>query len=138
MVENKNEDFVEEVEADFVDIKNSFLNKNEKKVRIRKIHNAILNLYSIVVLIIYILLGVFLKIWHPTWIMLVSIPFVASFLYSLRNGKNIIRNIIFPLLVIVYIIVGFTTKLWHPTWVMFLLYPLSEAIFTLIDKIKKN
>ena len=78
--------------------------------------------YPIIVTGLYLLMGFFLNIWHPTWLLFLTIPMY----YTAIEGEGFDFNRIpFPLLVVpLYLIMGFAWDWWHPGWLIFLTIPI--------------
>ena len=71
----------------------------------------------------YILIGVFLNIWHPTWLLFFVIPCYYMLAEFLKSGDW--NTFPFPILcVILYLAAGFDYGWWHPMWVIFLTIPI--------------
>lgn len=79
--------------------------------------------YAAVVGVAYVVLGACFNLWHPGWLIFLTIP-----LYYLpaaqRSPLRLLGN---PVMVtIIYLLLGFECGLWHPGWVVFLLIPLLQ------------
>ena len=77
--------------------------------------------YSLVVVVSYLVLGFFFNLWHPGWILFLTIP-----LYYLPDSeRGYLRLLGNPVMVtIIYLLLGVYCNLWHPGWLIFLLVPL--------------
>ena len=77
--------------------------------------------YSLVVVVSYLVLGFFFNLWHPGWILFLTIP-----LYYLPDSeRGYLRLLSNPVMVtIIYLLLGVYCNLWHPGWLIFLLVPL--------------
>ena len=70
--------------------------------------------------------------WHPTWIVLLSIPLIGSLFSAIKDRK--LSNFAYPILTtMIFLWYGFTESLWHPTWVVFLTIPCYYAIAHYIE-----
>lgn len=81
--------------------------------------------YPVAVTFAYLLLGCFFNLWHPGWILFLTIP-----LYYLpakdRRPLKLLSN---PVMVtIIYLLLGIECNLWHPGWLIFFLVPLLNAV----------
>ena len=76
---------------------------------------------SLVVVVSYLVLGFFFNLWHPGWILFLTIP-----LYYLPDSeRGYLRLLGNPVMVtIIYLLLGVYCNLWHPGWLIFLLVPL--------------
>ena len=82
--------------------------------------------YPVLVALIYTLMGALANMWHPGWILFLTIPIYYTALH--KNEFNINR-IEFPLLITpIYLMLGFIWDLWHPGWVLFLTTPLYYSM----------
>ena len=82
--------------------------------------------YPVLVALIYALMGAFANLWHPGWILFLTIPIYYT---ALRKNEFSVNRIEFPLLVTpIYLMLGFIWNLWHPGWVLFLTIPLYYSM----------
>lgn len=110
---------------------------NEKDQKKRKIKDKIISVYTLLVVIGYILLGAFLDLWHPAWILFISIPLVDSIIEAIFQKDA--KKFAFPVLaVIVFLFVGCVYHIWHPTWVVFILIPVYYSLVPGGVKVKVN
>jgi hypothetical protein len=100
----------------------AFDTDGEKEKRpLGKIRRALLPIYPIIVTAVFVLLGMGFGIWHPAWILFMTIP---VFYAGLTNC--------FPVLVTgIYLLVGFSSGVWHPTWLVFLTIPVFYTARTI-------
>ena len=79
--------------------------------------------YVTITAFIYVLIGVIFRIWHPTWLLFLTIP-----VYYMWEEFKVSRDwceFPYPILcVILYLAVGFDYGLWHPMWVIFITVPI--------------
>ncbi|MBQ2954187.1 MAG: helix-turn-helix transcriptional regulator [Clostridia bacterium] len=80
--------------------------------------------YPLFVTIAYLVLGIYFHMWHPGWIIFLTIP-----LYYLPESERApLRLLGNPVMVtIIYLLLGTMCNLWHPGWLIFLLIPLLNA-----------
>lgn len=108
-------------------------NKRKSKVR-RIVEESINSIYVVSITILYVVLGCLYNLWHPAWILFVTIPIVPSIISAISNRK--FKNFAYPVLVVaVYLYLGCVYNLWHPYWFLFITIPLYYVIFGAIDKI---
>lgn len=80
--------------------------------------------YPCLVLLLYLLMGFCLHLWHPGWIIFLTIPLF----YLPKGERNFSRLMCNPAMVtIIYLLMGFYLNLWHPGWLIFLTIPLFQA-----------
>ena len=100
---------------------------SESDQKKRKIKEKISSVYVLLVVIGYILLGSLLDLWHPAWILFISIPLVDSIMEAIIQKNP--KAFAFPILaVIVFLFVGCVYDIWHPTWIVFILIPVYYSI----------
>lgn len=83
--------------------------------------------FPIVVAIVYVLFGYLLKIWHPFWLIFLTIPIYYHFAAACftKTKKGFALSMPVPeIIVLIYLTCGFLIGIWHPTWIMFLLIPI--------------
>ena len=78
----------------------------------------------LICLIIYLFVGFYFNLWHPTWVIFFLIPCMPVLL----GLKKIIFS--YPLFcVIAYILLGVFFHFWHPGWLIFLTIPVVWILF---------
>lgn len=93
--------------------------------------------FPIFVTILYLGLGFAFGLWHPGWILFLTIPAYYSIVgwFSGRRRHCFLRA--FPytiLMVIAFLCMGCIWGLWHPGWILFLTIPMYYAIVKPIDR----
>ena len=77
--------------------------------------------FPALVVLIYLLLGIFGHWWHPGWLVFCTIPLY----YALVGGNGRNWDGAFPILVVlIYLLLGFFGHWWHPGWLIFFTIPL--------------
>ncbi len=118
------------------------LNKNnfyELKAKKRSLLNAIDGLITIIAIVAYILMGVYMDLWHPGWIIFLGAIALTSLIEAIIYKS--FSKFAFPVLVTgVYLLLGFLKGWWHPGWIVFLGIPIyySFVPFITISKSKKE
>ena len=80
--------------------------------------------YPVLVTVVYLVLGAVFGLWHPWWILFLTIPLY----YLPRSQRSYLRLLGNPIMVtIIHLLLGFLCNLWHPGWVVFLLIPLINS-----------
>ncbi len=130
---DKNESEAENIEV----IQEDDDEDDEKKLSARQI--AILAIVggsaSLIITLIYLIVGFCFDLWHPTWILFMMIPVVASFADAIV--KKDVKHFAYPVLVAaIYVLTGLLTDLWHPLWVLFLTIPVYYIIIDAVNKCK--
>ncbi len=82
--------------------------------------------YPIFITFLYLCLGVFGNLWHPGWLLFLTIP-----VYYLPERYKTPRALLTSpvVVVIIYLILGFYLDLWHPGWLIFFAIPLFNSFF---------
>lgn len=96
------------------------------------ISNILLHIYPILVVIAYLVLGFTLSLWHPAWILFITIPLFDSLVKAIEKRK--FQKFAYPILILVaYLSLGCFINGWHPWWVLFLTIPIYYSIAKPID-----
>lgn len=83
--------------------------------------------FSMVCVAIYLVLGFACSLWHPAWIIFLTVPVYQAITEDPPEE--------FPwaiLVSIVYLLIGFTTGEWHPWWILYLTTPLYHFAVSVI------
>jgi len=80
--------------------------------------------YPMVVTFVYLVLGFVFGLWHPGWIIFLTVPLF----YLPAAERTPLRLLCNPVMVtIVYLLLGTMCDLWHPGWLVFLAIPILNA-----------
>lgn len=80
--------------------------------------------YPLVVTLAYLALGFCFHLWHPGWIIFLTIPLF----YLPDRERRPLRLLGNPIMVtIIYLLLGTQCNWWHPGWLVFFLIPLLNA-----------
>ncbi|MCD7729409.1 MAG: helix-turn-helix domain-containing protein [Clostridia bacterium] len=119
--------------------------ENEKNNPHKAAEIAIIPILWTASAIIYLILGIFLSLWHPAWIIFVFMPAVISgveiaFVPKEKRLKKVLGFI--ESLAIFgsttgYLLCGFLLGWWGTMWVLFLLIPITGAICEIFKQKKK-
>ncbi len=86
--------------------------------------NKIVALMPFISVIIFFILGFGFELWHPGWLVFLSIPMVAIMVNAFeKNSLNGILALSPFVAVIIFLILGFAWDFWHPGWLIFLIIP---------------
>ncbi|XMB72607.1 DUF1700 domain-containing protein [Mycoplasmatota bacterium WC30] len=91
--------------------------------------NRLTALMPFISLIIFFILGFGFQLWHPGWLVFLSIPIVAIIINAF--DKNSINGFVAlsPFIALVtYLILGFGFQLWHPGWLVFFIVPIFGVL----------
>ena len=90
----------------------------------KDIRNRIVAATPLMCLIVYLFVGFYWNIWHPTWTIFFMIP-AMPILLGLQKIK-----INYPTFcLIAYILLGIFVDLWHPGWLIFFTIPVFYILF---------
>ncbi len=81
----------------------------------------------LIVPIVYVVIGMVLHIWHPTWLLFLFIPIHLQmcFAFYAKNFKSfLLRLPIVFFIVLEFLTVGLLFNLWKIAWLGFLIIPL--------------
>jgi len=117
------------IDKDGIHCKDSRIEK-----KIRNTRQIVTGLTALLSVIAYILLGSLMGLWHPTWLIFLSIPIVESIISAIAYRR--ITRLAYPVIVVVaYLLVGFQYGGWHPWWVLFLTIPIFYMVFRPLEKL---
>lgn len=80
--------------------------------------------YAVLVTFAYLVLGACFNLWHPGWLLFLTIP-LYYLPASQRSPLKLLGNPV--MITLAYLLLGFQCGLWHPGWVIFLLIPVLNA-----------
>jgi len=81
------------------------------------------SLYPILITGLYLVLGFCFHLWHPGWLLFLTIP-----IYYMRP-KNMLQKLSNPVTItLIYLVLGFYFNLWHPGWLVFLAIPIAAIL----------
>ena len=92
--------------------------------------------YPIIVVAAYLFIGFIFNIWHPTWLLFLTIPiyYMLVDMYRAKSFKHKANVFPYPIIcVLFYLTLGFDYNLWHPMWMIFLTIPIY---YTIVNSIK--
>ena len=93
--------------------------REEAKARRRRLDAA----YPTIITTLYLILGFCFGLWHPGWLVFLTIP-----LHYMHFNSRVDQFTNPVMIVLIYLTIGCLFGIWHPTWLIFLLIPLSEFI----------
>lgn len=93
--------------------------------------------FPFLVIIAYLVLGFLCNLWHPGWLIFLTIP--AYYQYAgacfTKNKKGFLLALpVVELAVILYLLSGFLFGLWHPMWIIFLALPIYYWVIAIKKK----
>jgi hypothetical protein len=92
-------------------------------MNMKQLHNFIYPSYSIIVTLAYLIIGFAFQIWHPTWLLFLTIPCYYMLVEFSRSRDW--NTFPYPILcVILFLTTGFDYNIWHPMWMIFLSIPI--------------
>lgn len=89
--------------------------------------------YPIFIIVLYLALGLHSQLWHPGWIVFLTIPLWYTLVSAVvhRNANYFAYPI---LAAVVFLYIGCTRGLWHPGWIVFLTVPIYYWLVNLIQE----
>lgn len=103
--------------------------------KISAIKSVLVSLYTTVLVITYVVLGVFLSGWHPWWLLFLTIPIYASLIEAILRKRPGLFSIEM-VAISTYVTLGIVLGIWHPTWVVLLVVPIYRSTLSAFRKIK--
>ena len=94
--------------------------------RKKDIRNKLIALMPFICVITFMAIGLSTDIWHPTWMVFLSIPVVAI---ALSTGSKEMLVALMPFVsVIVFMLLGTYRDLWNPGWLVFMSIPMVALL----------
>ncbi len=85
--------------------------------------------FAVMVTVAFLLLGFLGDLWHPAWMLFLTIPVYYTIYGALKGGSLRSYDIIVPAIIIgAYVVIGLATTCWSPTWLMLLAIPVYLMI----------
>lgn len=87
--------------------------------------------YPVLVTFFYLLTGFLFHLWHPLWVLFLTIPIYYIVAVSLDKEEPFSKTFgkLLPVLVtFLFFLLGAFFGLWHPAWMLFLVIPLYYGI----------
>lgn len=103
------------------ELRDTLERKKEKNIKTKVV--AVMPFIS---LMIFFFLGFYQDMWHPGWLVFLSIP-ISAILFQTRLKEGIIALMPF-LSVIAFLVLGWGFNLWHPGWLVFLMIPIAAIL----------
>lgn len=88
----------------------------------------ILKLLPFISTIVFVILGVEYGLWHPAWLVYISIPLLGALLHSKTLKDRVINTSPF-ISIIIFILLGYLNGSYHPAWLVFMWMPVSRLLF---------
>ncbi len=141
----------EEIEEEFIDRQIKGIERKAKnaieKAKARGLYpNLAKNLFKfpfpIIIAIVYIVLGFVWDLWHPGWVVFLTIPMFYQFAAACKakTKKGFLMTLPVPeLIVLIYLAIGFSPlNLWSYTAIMYLIIPIYYWTIAVYVKGKKK
>ena len=93
--------------------------------------------YPVFVSILYLGLGFAFNLWHPGWLLFLTIPIYYPIVNWFTGKRNHCFWRSFPFAMIVtlaFLAIGCIWGYWHPAWALFLLIPIYYPMVKVIDR----
>lgn len=88
-------------------------------------------------IIVFLSIGIFYNIWHPTWLIFLLIP-LSRGLKTAWQRKSW-SSLPYPIMITtLYLILGFSYNIWHPAWILFLTIPLYYSLIHYLQQKKEE
>ncbi len=91
--------------------------------------------YIIIAAIVYIIIGYTAKIWHPTWLIFLTIPayyLTTPAFFAPTKKKILMRLPAYYYIIMLYIFLGILFSLWAKTWILFLFIPVYYWVISIL------
>lgn len=87
--------------------------------------------YPVLCALIYLLIGFLWNLWHPGWLVFLTIPIYYTFegcMYGTGNFKTALKATWPVCCAMIFLVLGCVWGLWHPGWLVFLTVPIIECL----------
>lgn len=94
----------------------------------------------IIIVILYVAISGIFHIWHPFWLIFMTIPIYYRFAIACKANNDKVFNMLLPIpeiVVTVFLAFGFATGLWAYLWLLFLVIPIYYWIIIFFTKANK-
>lgn len=75
-------------------------------------------MYPLIITTLYLVLGFGFHLWHPGWLLFLTIP--LHYMHFTSRFEQLTNPVMITL---IYLVMGFFFGLWHPGWMIFLAIP---------------
>ncbi|MCE5344114.1 MAG: hypothetical protein LLF96_11115 [Eubacteriales bacterium] len=79
--------------------------------------------YPIFITFLYLMLGFSFHLWHPGWLVFMTIP-----LYYMKPKTTAERWLNPVMITLIFLVLGLFFGLWHPAWMLFLVIPVAAIL----------
>ncbi len=82
--------------------------------------------FFLIAVIGYLAIGFSIKLWHPTWLIFLTIPayYLCAISFMQKTEKKmLLLQPVYLYAIIVFLLFGLLLNIWHPTWLVFLAIP---------------
>lgn len=93
--------------------------REEEAARRRKLDSV----YPMIITLVYLLLGFGFGLWHPGWLVFLTIP--LHYIHFSSRWEQLTHPVTVTL---IYLVMGCFFDLWHPGWIIFLLIPIFRKL----------
>lgn len=96
--------------------------------------------FPIIIVFLYLALSLPLKIWHPLWIIFLTIPIYYRFAIACKANNKKVFALLLPvpeMVVTVFLLTGILTGMWGYTSMLFLIIPLYYWV-VIVTKSRKD
>lgn len=93
--------------------------------------------FPIIIVFLYLALSMIFKIWHPLWIIFLTIPMYYSFAIACKANNKKVFALLLPvpeIVVTVFLLIGILTGMWGYASLLFLIIPLYYWLVLVIKK----
>lgn len=126
------EQVVEGLKEEFVDGEEYIYIHRGGKSEATNRDNKITALMPFISVVAFMILGLGFNLWHPGWLVFLSIPMVAIIVNAFdRNSMNGWIALSPFIALIIFLGLGFWQNLWHPAWLIFLIVPVIAILSSL-------
>lgn len=93
--------------------------EREERERRRRRSDA---MFPMMIVTLYLALGFLFGLWHPGWLLFLTIPL---YYMPYTSWKDRLTNPV--MITLIYLVLGCFFDLWHPGWMIFLIIPIAAV-----------
>lgn len=127
-VNGENAGVAEKAEHDFKGKMKSLLSKaNDFGIYSQAAKKLLIFPFPIIIAFLYVVLSMVFHIWHPFWIIFLTIPVYYRFAIACKANNKKVFTLLIPvpeMIVIAYLLLGFAFGIWKYASILFLFIPL--------------
>lgn len=103
------------------------------------IAGSVVGLVALLAAATFLLIGFTSHVWHPTWLIFLSVPIASTLtdvLIKKKGAYGAVTGAVSLLATVSFLVLGFGYHLWHPGWLVFFAIPIADILMKLFTHTK--